>query len=437
MTTTHESFPVVTAGPLALGDGTQGDATHLQQSVISGHLAGVYDGSAPLVEEPPDAREPGRRVKLTPASSIPPRPVRWTWEDADGGRIPAGEITLTPGAGGIGKSTFHAHLVARVTRGQLPGINLGIPRSCIICASEDSWARTIVPRLIGAGADLDRVYRAEVEDSENTGEFVRLTLPTDVDALADAIRQNDVALVSLDPLMTLIGADLDTHKDAEVRRAIEPLARLADETGVAILGNAHFNKSMGGDPMSRITGSAAFGQVVRAVLAFARDEEAGQCVISQAKSNLGRLDLQSLAYRIQPVEIPTAEGPASVGQLVWCGKSDRSVADLIRPEGRESSALNEAVEWLQHNEILGGGQERLASEVHCVAADEKIPSRTLQRAVTKVCDSRRSGFGGKVWWKLKATILASDDHTRQTQDAGEYDENVASMIGVVMVEGEL
>jgi hypothetical protein len=420
------------------GDGALGDSTRLQQSGNGRHLAGVYDGSAPLVEESPDDRKTGRRVKLTPASSIPPRPVRWTWEDADGGRIPAGEITLTPGAGGIGKSTFHAHLVSRVTRGQLPGIHRGTPRGCIICASEDSWARTIVPRLMGAGADLDRVYRAEVEDAEEAGDSLRLSLPTDVDALADAIGQNDVALVSLDPLMTLIGADLDTHKDAEVRRAIEPLARLADDTGVAILGNAHFNKSMGGDPMSRITGSAAFGQVVRAVLAFARDDEAGQCVISQVKSNLGRLDLPSLAYRIEPVEIPTTEGPASVGQLVWCGQSDRSVADLLRPERKDaSSEQDEAAAWLQEPDVLGGGQERRATELHEAAEVEGITSRTLQRGSAKVCERRRDGFGGQVWWKLKAAILANVAHTRQSIEVGEYDENVASMAEVAMVEGEL
>jgi predicted ATP-dependent serine protease len=231
-----------------------------------------------------------RRVKLTPASSITPRPVRWTWEDTDGGRIPAGEITLTVGGGGIGKSTFHAWLVSRITRGELPGIHYGTPRSAIICATEDSWARTIVPRLMAAGADLDRVFRVEVEDA---GEEDRLTLPVDLDLLAEVIKENEVALVSLDPLMTLVGAQLDTHKDHEVRRALEPLALVADDTDVAILGNGHFNKSLSGDPMSRITGSAAFGQVVRGVLAFAKDEEADLCVISQPRATSGALICQT------------------------------------------------------------------------------------------------------------------------------------------------
>jgi AAA domain len=82
-----------------------------------------------------DAESTARRqVRLTAASTIRPRPVRWLWD----GRIPVGEITLTPGHGGIGKSTFHAWLIAQVTRGTLPGSCLGGPRPCLIAASEDS-----------------------------------------------------------------------------------------------------------------------------------------------------------------------------------------------------------------------------------------------------------------------------------------------------------
>ena len=106
-----------------------------------------------------------RQIVFTPASSISMRPTRWLWNE-DGGRIPAGEITLTAGPGGVGKSTFHAWLIAKITTGTLPGIHFGKPASCIIAAQEDSWAQTIVPRLVAAGADLDRVYRVDVVESE-------------------------------------------------------------------------------------------------------------------------------------------------------------------------------------------------------------------------------------------------------------------------------
>jgi hypothetical protein len=67
-------------------------------------------------------------------------------------------------------------------------------------------------------------------------------------------------------------------------------------------------------------------------LGFARDTDAedGSCVISQAKNNLGRLDLPSLRYRIDATIIDTDEGPADVGKLIMLGESDRSVSDILR-----------------------------------------------------------------------------------------------------------
>jgi hypothetical protein len=94
-------------------------------------------------------------------------------------------------------------------------------------------------------------------------------------------------------------------------------------------------------------GSAAFGNVARAALGFARDTEddEGSCVISQVKNNLGRLDLPSLRYRIEGVFIDTKEGPAEIGHLIWLGESERSVADLLR--GHEKRTEREAAaDWL-------------------------------------------------------------------------------------------
>ena len=136
-----------------------------------GHAADYRDDVWPDPDE--GAVSTGRRVRLTPASTIKPLPVRWLWTD----RIPVGEVTLTPGRGGLGKSTFHAWFIAHTTRGTLPGSRLGAPKPCIIAASEDSWQRTIVPRLIAAGADLSLVYRVDVL-TEGDAEL-SLTLPQD------------------------------------------------------------------------------------------------------------------------------------------------------------------------------------------------------------------------------------------------------------------
>ena len=156
--------------------------------------------------------QPGRRIRLTPASAIKPRPVRWAWTD----RIPAGELTLTPGRGGLGKSTFHAWVIAHLTRGTLPGVHFGTPKPCIVAASEDSWERTIVPRLIAVGADRDLVYRVDVVTE--TDEVASITLPRDIDGLTEEITRTGAAALSVDPVMSVLSNTLDSHKDHEVRR---------------------------------------------------------------------------------------------------------------------------------------------------------------------------------------------------------------------------
>ena len=118
---------------------------------------------------------PSRRLILTPASEIQPEPVVWAWEDDGAGRIPAGSFGLFAGREGTGKSSFLIWLAAQVTSGELPGAFKGRPRAVIYVAVEDSWKYTIVPRLMAAGADLTKVYRAEVEAVE--GDTVTLSLP--------------------------------------------------------------------------------------------------------------------------------------------------------------------------------------------------------------------------------------------------------------------
>jgi hypothetical protein len=61
----------------------------------------------------------------------------------------------------------------RITRGVLSGEFFGMPKSVLVAAAEDSWSQTIVPRLIAAGADLDRVFRVEITADAVHSELIR------------------------------------------------------------------------------------------------------------------------------------------------------------------------------------------------------------------------------------------------------------------------
>jgi hypothetical protein len=344
-----------------------------------------------------------RRLVLTPAADITPRPVRWGWED----RLPSAHVSIIAGREGIGKSLLLTWLTAQVTRGTLSGVYEGTPRVVFYCATEDSWQHTIVPRLIAAGADLSLVYRVEVEEIEaaaSASMTVELSMPRDCDLLAAEIKRLEAGLVALDPLMSVVDRTVDTYNDREMRTVLEPLARLADNTGCMVAGLGHFNKSASDDPLNLITGSRAFTAVVRAVLAAARDpdDEDGGCVVSQVKNNLGRLDLPNLTYVVQGASVETPEGDAKVGRLHFTGESEKSVRDILADSGSasERSQRVECVNWLRQ-ELASG--PRQSKEIESEAEHVQGFSRsTLMRARKKLgvkAEQLATGPKGRnEWW---------------------------------------
>jgi hypothetical protein len=374
-----------------------------------------------------------RSLLFTPASKITPRPVRWVWDTTPPGagpaelqgRFPAGSLVLAVGRAGLGKSQFAVWTVGQLTRGVLPGYHYGTPRSVVYCATEDSWEMTIVPRLMAAGADLDRVFHVRVVDDGDP--HARLTLPADTGLLEAGIGEHDVALVVLDPLLSLLDHEINDYRAREVRQALEPVVAVADRTRCLFLGLAHFTKAAGSDPLMLVSGSGAFGQLIRAGVGFARDEEADKemFVLSQIKNNLGRENLPSLKYELQPVPIETPEGTSFVSRFRFTGEvSDRSVRDLLRGDSGEDpdakTERDEAVEWLRDLLDDSGGQMP-AKEVKAAARAAGIAERTLDRARPRAgVTTKREGFGKDAVYVWRLASAPHARHVRQYLEGGEH-----------------
>lgn len=347
-----------------------------------------------------------RTISFTRASDIRPEPVHWLWE----GRVALGTLALLAGREGIGKSTIAYDLAARITRGRLPGVFKGEPKSVAVVATEDSWSHTIVPRLMGADADLERVLRVDVVTSD--GLEGSLSLPQDIRALARLLHQENVALVLLDPLMSRLG-NLDTHKDAEVRQALEPLVALANRSGCAMLGLIHLNKSGSNDPLSLIMGSRAFAAVARAVLFAMNDEEAGRRYLGQPKNNLGRVDLPSLEYSIQSAHVADAEdGPIITGVVSWGGEVDQSIRELMEATGEAAEAVTataEAAVWLvDYLTTVGGTAASAKIKLEGKAAGHS-ESALKKARIRKRISTESSGFPRVTYWSLPATNQSGQD----------------------------
>jgi RecA-family ATPase len=350
-----------------------------------------------------NAANGSRELKVISAADIGMEATNWLWEDEHGQWIPEGALSLMAGREGVGKSTVVTDMVAKLTLGTLPGENFGTPRSVIICATEDSWKQTINPRLAAAGADLTRVKRVDAYTPE--GFEGTLQLPEDIEQVRAITVEYDVVLIVLDPLMSALSAKLDSHKDAEVRRALEPLSRLAHTANLAVVGLIHENKSSASDLLSRIMGSRAFTAVVRAVLYAARkdadeedsrdedefsepfgmpvDRKPAEFILGQSKSNLGRLIQISLRYQIEGVRVGWDEvknKAITSSRIVWGEVETQSVQDIVKAQEsvKRDVKVSEAKKFLK--DYLAGKGEVPSHTVMTAGEALGHTKSTIQRA---------------------------------------------------------
>ncbi len=348
-----------------------------------------------------------RTVTLTPASAIRVRPVHWLWHQ----RIALGTLALLGGREGIGKSTVAYTLAADVTRGRMPGRHCGSPKAVIVAATEDSWEHTIVPRLMGADADLERVFRVDVATAD--GVDTALSLPRDLRALERIVGQVDAALILLDPLMSRLDAALDTHKDSEVRQALEPLVSVADRTGAAILGLIHVSKAHSTDPLTVLMGSRAFAAVARAVLFVLTDpDEESVRLLGQPKNNLGAVDLPTMTFRIESAKVAdTPDGEVWTGKVTWLDDRKGSIRDALEASNDTAEvrgATSEAADWLRDHLLSQGGTDDSA-DVKAAAAKAGHSPSAVKRALNKIGGISESyGFPRRSRWSLPSRLTPGE-----------------------------
>jgi hypothetical protein len=224
---------------------------------LDGHCPGCFRDVVALLSEPPAAIN-GHRADLLEfvyMSDVKMRSVEWLEKPLWQRRA----FHLLGGAKGSGKGTYMARLAAKVTRGDFHGRGMIV----VFISSEDSAEIDIKPRLIAAGADLDRCILI-------IGTF---RLPDDLDRLrAMSAEVDDVALVVIDPVSNHIG-DRNSNSEGEVRDVIAPLNHLADELGCLIIGVRHPGKNRVSGAIAAILGSTAWVDTPRAVVMIAADPD--------------------------------------------------------------------------------------------------------------------------------------------------------------------
>jgi len=343
--------------------------------------------------------------------------VDWLWRD----RVPFGKITLLDGDPGLGKSTLALEIAARLTRGEaLPGGDAAEPMAAVILSAEDGLSDTIRPRLDAARADVSRIKALIAIRLEDGAE----TFPTlgNLEALEEAIAASSARLVIIDPLPAYFGEKTDSFKDQHVRRALAPVAAMAERTGAAVLIIRHLNKGAGA-AIYRGGGSIGIIGAARSALVVAKDpEDDGRRIVAPVKSNLCAPPA-ALAFRLKGET-------GGAARVEWdSGSVDFTAEFLLAAQTgnqEERSALEEAKDFLVQA-LSGGGrpQRELSKE----ARQAGIAEMTLRRAKTVLCiRPRKIGLSGPWTWALphgkesegdhaaSKVITPTDDHLRPGDD---------------------
>ena len=186
-------------------------------------------------------------------------------------------------------------------------------------------------------------------------------------------------LIVVDPVVSAVTGD--SHKNTEVRRALQPLVDLASTMGAALVGISHFSKGgQGQDPASRVVGSIAFTAVARVVLVAAKvknEEGQDRRILARGKSNIGPDD-GGFEYAIAQVE---ALPGIQASRIEWGAAVEGSARELLTDpteDTEEGNAQDTAAEFLRHLLDRGhhcrevhrgrskGGRARLAHRPPCL-----------------------------------------------------------------------
>lgn len=303
------------------------------------------------LSEPTDP--PGLIVRTM--ADIEPKPVRWLWHH----KFVRGALNMLIGMPDVGKSLLTADLASRISTGMnwppIDGERADNEQGDVMFLSaEDCPDDTTVPRLNAAGANGDRIHFIEATnrvDDKGNAQRTAVDISRDIERIEQWRREKcpDLRLLIIDPLDSYIGGKTDTNSGNKSRDALWPLQDWAMRTGVTVLIVHHFNKSATTNALDKVSGARSFAAICRTVWCVGRDpQDESKIVMLPAKSNLVSLENRAgMAYTIKSSMLDP-----EVPCITWLDELvDVTTMELI--EGKRSTALSEAVDWVRQTLAAG------------------------------------------------------------------------------------
>jgi putative DNA primase/helicase len=357
-----------------------------------------------LISKKGEIRKPDTVILLR-GDTISPAPTDWLWKDW----IASSKMSILAGSPGTGKTSIALEFGAIVSTGRAwPDGTGSTTGNVIIWSGEDGVDDTLVPRLISAGANMEKIFF--VDDVREKGGTRTFDPAKDMVALSQTIESvGGAKLIILDPIVSAVSGD--SHKNTETRRALQPIVDLARSSGAAVFGITHLSKgNRDASPLDRVTGSLAFGAVARSVYLAVKKalpdepdddeitgsysliaEESTLSAFIRVKSNVGPKG-GGFEYELQHTWL---ENHANIetSHVVW-GKQIRGDAEMLvasyeSRKGPSESAVKAASKFLEkllkknpilHSAIMAQAQKNGHSESSIRRAKKELNVKSIKQS---------------------------------------------------------
>ena len=320
-------------------------------------------------------------------SDIEVKSIDWLWYPY----IAKGNITILYAAPGTGKTFLTCWLASRLSKGEaLPG---AVPEEwekppqgvTMFFNAEDPADRTLKPRLIGCGADVESIVTAEEWENKDfvPYSFIDPRLPK----LFEKVKPE---LVIFDPMQSYIGPDVDMHRANQTRPLLAHINSLAKMYNFALVIVCHINKMTNQEIGDRIIGSQDIKGAARSVLFLGQHPELSEVkVLFQTKNNLAEWG-EPLAFRIDNKGTETGFVLDNIADLrdLTPERCSGSTTGKARVYAESQRSLAEEV----ISELFKDRDKVTTEELKSAASEHNITWKEFQKALSKVAKWHKGGY---------------------------------------------
>ena len=305
---------------------------------------------------PEECDEPEDELEVVKASDLVPENIRWIWD----GRLATGKLCLFQGEPDQGKSQVTISIASIISiGGTFPDGAMAESGSVLFITAEDSATDTIVPRLMSAGANTEKIFILQWVLEKN-GKKVSFNFETHIPELKRTVaKMPGLKLIVVDPISAFMGK-IDSNSNSEVRGLLKELMTMAEEVGCAVILISHNNKNSGQRALTRAIGSVAWGAAVRMGFIFGeapgeegeekKEDDEKVHAMAHSKKNLSK-QKDTLLYRIISDVITAKNGDEIyTSKVVWTGASEHTAQEIMdyrdektKKVGRPSDKFTECV----------------------------------------------------------------------------------------------